>query len=171
MGNAHLNVVPYQVFPTKDGHIVLAVGNDGQFARFCQLAGDAALAQDARYATNTDRLKNRESLIPVLAGWMLKRTTLQWVALLEPNAVPCAPILKVPEVFEHPQVVARGMQTSLRSEDDRVMPLVANPMRFDGQRAMADQAPPALDQHGEALREALAKGGGWPARGGTGRLG
>ena len=167
MGNAHLNVVPYQVFPTKDGHIVLAVGNDGQFTRFCQLAGDAALAQDARYATNTDRLTNRESLSPVLAGWMLQRTTLEWVALLEPNAVPCAPILKVPEVFEHPQVVARGMQTSLRSEDDRVMPLVANPMRFDGQRAMADQAPPSLDQHGDALREALAQGGGWPARGGT----
>ena len=98
---------------------------------------------------------------------MLQRTTLEWVALLEPNAVPCAPILKVPEVFEHPQVVARGMQTSLRSEDDRVMPLVANPMRFDGPRAMADQAPPSLDQHGDALREALAQSGGWPARGGA----
>ena len=164
MGNAHMNVVPYQVFATEDGHIVLAVGNDGQFTRFCELAGDAALARDARYLTNAGRITNRDTLIPVLAGWMLQRTTQNWIDLLEPNAVPCAPILTLPGVFQHPQVVARGVLSTMDAGADRPMPLVANPMRFDGQRAIADQPPPGLDEHGDALREALAQRSGWPAR-------
>ena len=164
MGNAHMNVVPYQVFATEDGHIVLAVGNDGQFTRFCELAGDAALARDARYLTNAGRITNRDTLIPVLAGWMLQRTTQNWIDLLEPNAVPCAPILTLPGVFQHPQVVARGVLSTMDVGADRPMPLVANPMRFDGQRAIADQPPPGLDEHGDALREALAQRSGWPAR-------
>jgi crotonobetainyl-CoA:carnitine CoA-transferase CaiB-like acyl-CoA transferase len=159
MGNAHINVVPYQVFATQDGHIVLAVGNDGQFARFCALAGDAALAQDPRFVTNAQRLGHRDELIPILAGWMLKRSTAEWTALLEPNAVPCAPILELPQVFEHPQVQHRGMQVSVDG-----VPMVGTPMRFDGERPMADLPPPQLDQHGAELREALAKGNGWPGR-------
>jgi crotonobetainyl-CoA:carnitine CoA-transferase CaiB-like acyl-CoA transferase len=164
MGNAHLNVVPYQVFTTQDGHIVLAVGNDGQFARFCELAGDAALAQDPRYATNSARLINRDSLIPRLAEWMLTRSTQGWIDLLEPHAVPCAPILTLPGVFAHKQVVARGMQTGFEVGADRPMPQIANPMRFDGQRAMADQPPPGIDAQGDAIRAALARGEGWPKR-------
>ena len=164
MGNAHLNVVPYQVFTTQDGHIVLAVGNDGQFARFCELAGHAALAQDPRYATNSARLTNRDSLIPQLADWMLTRTTQGWIDLLEPHAVPCAPILNLPGVFAHKQVVARGMQTGFDVGADRPMPQIANPMRFDGQRAMADQPPPGIDEQGDAIRAALARGEGWPKR-------
>ena len=164
MGNAHLNVVPYQVFTTLDGHIVLAVGNDGQFARFCELAGHAALAQDPRYATNSARLTNRDSLIPQLADWMLTRTTQGWIDLLEPHAVPCAPILNLPGVFAHKQVVARGMQTGFDVGADRPMPQIANPMRFDGQRAMADQPPPGIDEQGDAIRAALARGEGWPKR-------
>jgi crotonobetainyl-CoA:carnitine CoA-transferase CaiB-like acyl-CoA transferase len=152
MGNAHANVVPYQVLPTQDGHIVLAVGNDGQFARFCQLAGHAEVASDPRFASNSARIEHRELLIPLISPWLLQRTTQQWCDLLEPNAVPCAPILNLPQVFEHRQVVHRGMQTQLTDAQGRAMPLVANPMRFDGQRAMADQAPPQLDQHGDALR-------------------
>ena len=159
MGNAHLNVVPYQVFGTRDGHIVLAVGNDGQFGRFCQLAGHPEVATDPRFASNEGRITHRTDLIPVLAGWMLERTTAEWTALLEPNAVPCAPILELPEVFEHPQVVHRGMKISMDG-----MPMVATPMRFDGERPVADQPPPRLDQHGEAIRAALASGQGWPAR-------
>lgn len=159
MGNAHINVVPYQVFETLDGHIVLAVGNDGQFARFCALAGDAAVAQDVRFVTNSARLANREALIAILAPWMKQRTTQQWTALLEPNSVPCAPILEVPEVLQHPQVVSRGMQVDVHG-----VPMIGNPMRFDGQRAQADLPPPQLDQHGPELREALARDGGWPAR-------
>ncbi len=164
MGNAHMNVVPYQVFETLDGHIVLAVGNDGQFARFCALAGAAALAQDARYATNSGRITHRDTLIPVLQGWMKQRNTLDWVALLEPHAVPCAPILDLPGVFKHPQVLARGVLTPMDVGADRLMPMVGNPMRFDGQRAVADQPPPGLDAQGDALRAALAKGRGWPGR-------
>jgi crotonobetainyl-CoA:carnitine CoA-transferase CaiB-like acyl-CoA transferase len=159
MGNAHVNIVPYQVFATKDGHIVVAVGNDGQFQRFCALAGDAALAQDPRYATNPARVERRDELVPILAAWMLERTTAEWTALFEPNAVPCAPILDLPGVFQHPQVVSRGM----RIEGVNGVPMVASPMRFDGERAISALPPPALDEHGAALRQALSAGAGWPA--------
>ena len=156
MGNAHINVVPYQVFGTRDGHIVLAIGNDGQFARFCALAGDASVAQDPRFATNSDRLQHRSALVAILSVWMLRRDTAEWTALLEPNAVPCAPILDLPEVFRHPQVVARGMQ--LRA--DNGMPLVGTPMCFDGLRPSAELPPPQLDEHGDAIRHALSLGAG-----------
>ena len=164
MGNAHLNVVPYQVFATQDGHCVIAIGNDGQFARFCELAGHPDVAHDPRYATNTARLANRSSLIPLMQTWLMMRSTQGWIALLEPNAVPCAPILNLPGVFAHHQVVARGMQAGLDVGTERPMPMVPNPMRFDGQRAMAQQPPPGLDEHGDALREALRQGQGWPKR-------
>jgi crotonobetainyl-CoA:carnitine CoA-transferase CaiB-like acyl-CoA transferase len=95
---------------------------------------------------------------------MQERSTLDWVALLEPNAVPCAPILDLPGVFQQPQVVARGMKIGMNTGAERPMPLVANPMRFDGQRAIADQPPPGLDAQGDPIRRALAQGPGWPAR-------
>lgn len=158
MGNAHVNIVPYQVFATKDGHIVIAVGNDGQFERFCTLAGHAEVAADPRYARNSSRVERRAELVPVMAAWMLERTTAQWVALLEPNAVPCAPILSIPDALAHPQVVARGM----RVETDGI-PMLATPMRFDGQRPVAPLAPPRLDEHGDAIRQALAEQAGWPS--------
>ena len=158
VGNAHVNVVPYQVFATADGHIVLAVGNDGQFARFCSLNGQPAVAQDPRFITNAQRIGHRAELIPILAGWMLGRTTAQWTALLEPNAVPCAPILELPEVFKHAQVLHRAIQ--LQGDGP---PMVGTPLRFDGQRPVADLPPPHLDAHGHAVREALAHGPGWPA--------
>lgn len=164
MGNAHLNVAPYQVFATQDGNIVLAVGNDGQFARFCELAGHPEVAKDERFITNTGRIGHRDLLIPQLAGWMLERTTQGWMDLLEPNAVPCAPILELPGVFRHPQVIARGMKIEVDSGDEKPMPLVANPMRFDGERAIADQPPPGLDAQGDAIRAALAASSGWPGR-------
>lgn len=164
MGNAHLNVVPYQVFTTADGHIVLAVGNDGQFARFCELAGHAEVAADVRFTENSARLANRDALIPQIAQWMLTRTTQGWIDLLEPNAVPCAPILTLPGVFAHKQVVARGMQAGFDVGADRLMPTIPNPMRFDGERAMADQPPPKIDEQGDAIRAALAAGKGWPSR-------
>ena len=164
MGNAHMNVVPYQVFATLDGHCVIAIGNDGQFARFCELAGHPAVAQDPRYAGNSARLVHRDSLIPLLQTWMQQRSTQSWIDLLEPNAVPCAPILDLPGVFAHHQVVARGMQAGLAVGAKRPMPMVPNPMCFDGQRAFALRPPPGLDEHGDALREALRQGHGWPAR-------
>ena len=158
MGNAHVNIVPYQVFATKDGHIVIAVGNDGQFERFCTLAGHPEVAADPRYARNSSRVERRAELVPVMAAWMLERTTAQWVALLEPNAVPCAPILSIPDALAHPQVVARGMRVETGG-----IPMLATPMRFDGQRPVAPLAPPRLDEHGDAIRRALSGQTGWPA--------
>ena len=164
MGNAHVNIVPYQVFATQDGHIVLATGNHGQFVRFCQLAGHAETAHDERYADNSQRLEHREELVPLIATWMRERTTAQWLALLEPNAVPCAPILEIPGVFEHPQVQHRGMQVPLSDALGRAVPMVASPMRFNGVRALSELVPPQLDEHGEAIRQALGAGATWPSR-------
>jgi crotonobetainyl-CoA:carnitine CoA-transferase CaiB-like acyl-CoA transferase len=158
MGNAHVNVVPYQVFKTRDGHIVLAVGNDGQFQRFCKLAGRAAVGIDPLFATNALRIEHRNALTAEIAVWMVERTTAQWTALLEPNAVPCAPILELPEVFQHPQVVARGMKIH-----NAGMPMVAPPMRLDGERAVSDRPAPQLDEHGSAIRDALAHSPDWPS--------
>jgi crotonobetainyl-CoA:carnitine CoA-transferase CaiB-like acyl-CoA transferase len=163
MGNAHVNIVPYQVFATKDGHLVLAVGNDGQFQRFCAQAGHPEVAADPRYATNPGRVEHREVLVPLLAGWLRERTTAEWIALLEPNAVPCAPILTLPGVFAHPQVVHRGMQVHLTDAAGRLVPGVAQPMRFDGQRPVADSPPPALDADGNTVRAGTASGGAWKA--------
>jgi crotonobetainyl-CoA:carnitine CoA-transferase CaiB-like acyl-CoA transferase len=152
------------VFATKDGHIVLAVGNDGQFQRFCELAGCPDVALDPRYARNEGRVERRAELVPVLSAWMLERSTAEWTALLEPHAVPCAPILELPGVFAHPQVLARGMQITRPDAAGLAVPLVGNPMRFDGLRPGAELAPPGLDQHGETIRAALsqAAGAAWP---------
>ena len=158
MGKAHINIVPYQVFATKDGHLVLAPGDDGQWVRHCQLAGRPDVAHDGRYVDNAARVERRHELVPVITAWMLERTTEQWIARLEPNGVRCAPILELPEVFKHPQLLSRGMPLSAGG-----MPMVGTPMRFDGQRPEAELPPPQLDEHGDALRRALALGAGWPA--------
>ncbi|MES2363677.1 MAG: CaiB/BaiF CoA-transferase family protein [Pseudomonadota bacterium] len=145
MGNAHPNIVPYQVFPTRDGHMVLAVGNDGQFARFCAAAGQPAVSGDLRYSTNPARVENRQSLVPVITGWTLQRDTAEWVRMLDQSAVPCSPILDIAQVMAHPHVAARGMK--LESSDTSVPPMVANPMLMDGVRPRADLPPPELGAH------------------------
>lgn len=147
MGNAHPNIVPYQVFPTQDGHMVLAIGNDGQFSRFCEAAGHADVAQDARFATNPQRVLNRNALVPLITGWTLLRTTAQWVEDLEHNAVPCSPILDVAQVMNHPHVKARGMVLGAQGHQP---PMVATPMRFDGKRPQAPLPPPSMGS-GEAV--------------------
>ncbi len=145
MGNAHPNIVPYQVFPTRDGHMVLAVGNDGQFVRFCEAAGHAPVAQDARFITNPLRVENRQALVALITGWTRQRDTTEWVRCLNQAVVPCSPINDVAQVLSHPQVAARGLRVA--PETDTVPPMVANPMLMDGQRPMADLPPPALDAH------------------------
>ena len=139
--------------------MVIAIGNDGQFARFCQLNDRPEVAQDPRFVTNSARLANRDTLADILAGWLRTRSTRAWTDLLEPNAVPCAPILEVPEVFAHPQVIERGMKITQAG-----MPMIATPMRFDGVRPVADQPPPMLDEHGQTIRAALALDAAWPQR-------
>lgn len=145
MGNAHPNIVPYQVFPTRDGHMVLAVGNDGQFARFCEAAGQGLVSGDARYSTNPARVENRQSLVPMITGWTLQRDTAEWVRVLDSSGVPCSPILDITQVMAHPHVAARGMK--LESSDQSVPPMVANPMLMDGVRPKADLPPPELGAH------------------------
>ncbi|MBU3646963.1 MAG: CoA transferase [Limnohabitans sp.] len=142
MGNAHPNIVPYQVFPTRNGHMVLAVGNDGQFERFCLAAGYPEIAADLAYKTNSDRVNNREKLVSMLAAWMILRDTEEWVQLLDDSSVPCSPILDVDQVMMHPHVLARGMK--LTSADPAVPPMIAQPMLIDGQRMTSQLAPPTL---------------------------
>ena len=144
MGNAHPNIVPYQVFPTLDGHMVLAIGNDGQFARFCEAAGHPDTALDTRFATNPERVKHRETLVPMLAEWLRQRDTADWEKLLNGHSVPCSPILDVAQVMAHTHVAARGMV--LPSRDAQHPPMVANPIVFDGQRPVSHTPPPALGQ-------------------------
>lgn len=145
MGNAHPNIVPYQVFPTRDGHMVLAVGNDGQFVRLCEAAGQPALARDQRFTSNPQRVEHRAALIPLITQWTLQRDTADWVALLKAAGVPCSPILNVAEVMEHPHTLARELR--LQAQDANTPPMVAQPMLMDGQRLVADLAPPALNAH------------------------
>jgi len=142
MGNAHPNIVPYQVFPTRDGHMVLAVGNDGQFERFCLAAGHPHVSNDPAYKTNPARVKNRQTLVPMLTAWMMQKDTAEWGRLLDSANVPSSPILDVEQVMMHPHVLARGMK--LTSDDSTTPPMIANPMLMDGQRMISELAPPAL---------------------------
>jgi len=146
MGNAHPTVVPYQAFQTADGHIILAIGNDGQFQRFCAVAGLEALAEDARYRTNAARIINRETLIPRIAEALRKRTSSDWIALLESKAVPCGPINTIDQVFADPQVQARGMRRVLNHETAGPLPVVANPVRMATHDTTSAKAPPMLGE-------------------------
>jgi crotonobetainyl-CoA:carnitine CoA-transferase CaiB-like acyl-CoA transferase len=117
------------------------VGNDGQFARFCEVAGHPEVASDERFATNPMRVQHRSVLVPMLAQWMLERSTEQWVNQLEAAAVPCSPILAIDQVLTHPQVQARGL---CLPAVDGAPPMIANPMRLDGQRPVSPKPPPSL---------------------------
>ncbi len=142
MGNAHPNIVPYQVFPTRDGHMVLAVGNDGQFAKFCGACDHLEVSRDVRFATNPARVEHRATLVPMITGWTLQRNTTDWVQLLDVAGVPCSPILDIAQVMEHPHVAARGLR--LQPDLDGAPPMIANPMVLDGQRPVAELPPPTL---------------------------
>ncbi|MEN9889183.1 MAG: hypothetical protein RL559_1220 [Pseudomonadota bacterium] len=147
MGNAHPNTVPYQDFPTADGHMILAIGNDGQFARFCAAAGQPDWARDPRYATNAARLAHRGELIARLRELTRTRSTSEWVALLESVAVPCGPINTIADVFADPQVQARGLQMQMDHPSAGPIPLVASPIRLSDTPVQYHQAPPVLGQH------------------------
>lgn len=156
MGNAHPNTVPYQDFPTADGHMILAIGNDGQFARFCHAVGRAEWAADERFATNAARLAHREVLIELLREVTAQRGTREWIALLEQHAVPCGPINTVADVFADEQVRARGMQIAMEHPQAGEIPLVASPMRLSDTPVQYRATPPQLGQHTqEVLRERL----------------
>lgn len=156
-GNIHPSLAPYQDFPSRDGNVLLAIGNDGQFARFCQACGHPEWAQDVRFATNTARVQNRTALLELMVPVMQTRTTAEWIALLEDKAVPCGPINTIAQAFDDPQVQARGIRQMLpRQAGDGITQIatVANPMRLSATPVSYRSAPPALGQHThEVLRE------------------
>ncbi|NMG42615.1 CoA transferase [Aromatoleum toluvorans] len=155
LGNAHPNIVPYQDFPTDDGYMILAIGNDGQFARFCEAAGDPALAADPRFASNQARVEHRATLIPLLNKLTIRRTTADWIARLEAAGVPCGPINTLADVFADPQVQARGLRVELQHPALGSVPQVANPMRLSATPVEYRSAPPLLGEHTDAVLSAL----------------
>jgi crotonobetainyl-CoA:carnitine CoA-transferase CaiB-like acyl-CoA transferase len=156
LGNAHPNIVPYQTFSTADGDIILACGNDNLFNKFCEVAGTPELARDSRFSTNARRVENRAAITALLADVFRKRTTREWVSALEAAGVPNGPINNIKQVFEEPQVVARGMRIDLPHPTAGSVPLVASPMHFSATPLEFPMAPPTLGQHtDEILREVL----------------
>ena len=151
MGNAHPSIVPYQDFPTADGHMILAIGNDGQFARFCEVAGRPELAADARFATNRARVENRSELIPLLNEITATRTTAEWIGQLEARAVPCGPINGLAEVFADPQVQARGLAVKMPHPEAGEVPLVASPIRLSKTPVEYRRAPPLVGEHTDEI--------------------
>ncbi|SJZ41925.1 Crotonobetainyl-CoA:carnitine CoA-transferase CaiB [Oceanospirillum multiglobuliferum] len=151
MGNAHPNIVPYQSFATEDGFMILAVGNDDQFRRFCVEAKVAYLADDPLYQTNAARVANRASLIPLLSEVILTRCTASWVGALENQAVPCGPINDIGQAFQDPQIQARGMQLSLSHPESGEAPAVANPLKLSGTPIEYSNTAPLLGEHTEQI--------------------
>ena len=155
LGNAHPNIVPYQSFETSDGYMILAVGNDTQFAKFCQEAGQPELATDERFVSNAQRVANREALVALLEPLVRKRTTADWIAALEAVSVPCGPINSIGEAFEDPQIKARQMQIEIphpRSESG-ASPSVANPLKMSGTPITYDNPAPLLGEHTRKVLE------------------
>jgi crotonobetainyl-CoA:carnitine CoA-transferase CaiB-like acyl-CoA transferase len=161
-GNAHANIVPYQVFevaPDANGHpqhIILAVGNDGQFAKFCEVAGRSELAGDERFARNQNRVRHRAVLVPLLESVMKTRTKADWLAALEAAKVPCGPINDLTEVFADPQVRERGMVRTWSHPLADTVDLVASPIKMSATPVRNDRPPPLLGEHtDEVLAEWL----------------
>jgi len=151
LGNAHPNIVPYQDFPTADGDFILTVGNDGQFRRFCEVAGHSEWASDARFVSNAQRVANRAELIPLIRQATVFRTTAEWNAALEHAGVPCGPINDLAQVFDDAQVKARGVQISLPHALSGEVPLVANPIRLSRTPVEYRCAPPLLGEHNDEV--------------------
>ncbi len=151
LGNEHPNIVPYQTFATKDGHIIMAVGNDRQYAEFCRIIGAAHLGSDERYKTNRGRVEHRDALVPALRPFMKARTTAEWTAAFEADAVPCGPINTIDQVFENPQIKARGLLQRLPTLDGGFVPTVASPILFSQTPAKATTAAPRLGENTEGV--------------------
>jgi crotonobetainyl-CoA:carnitine CoA-transferase CaiB-like acyl-CoA transferase len=155
-GNASPIIVPYQTFPTSDGWIIVAVGNDGQFRHFVTAGGEAHLAENPLYINNPIRVENRKSLIPLLEVMTRRKTKAEWISLLEAANVPCGPINNFEEVFDNEQVKARGVQIQVPHPTAGSMKLVASPMRLSETPVEVRMAPPTLGQHtDEILQERL----------------
>jgi len=155
LGNEHPNIVPYQVFQTSDGYVVLSIGNDPTFKRFCETFGLAALLEDARFSTNAARVENRRLVTDTLAPVMLGQTTAWWVDRLEAAKIGCGPINTIEQVFADPQVKARGVLVEMTRPDGGTVQVVANPVRLSETPADYRIAPPALGQHTDEVLSGL----------------
>ena len=158
LGNAHPNIVPYQPFRTADGYIIVAIGNDGQFERFCDLAGRPDLARDPAYASNDSRVRNREALLPVLREIFAGRPSAEWLEGLEERNIGCGPINDLEDVFGDPHVEAREMVVRMDHPLDggAGVALIGSPMKLSGTPVEYRHPPPLLGEHTEAvLRDRL----------------
>ena len=151
MGNAHPNIVPYQDFPTQDGAMILAVGNDSQFAKLAIVAGHSEWALAPEFATNRARVENRAAFVAAFTAVSVTRTTKDWIAALEAAGVPCGPINSLAEVFDDPQVIARGTRITLPHAAGVDVALVANPIRMSETPPEYRSAPPTLGLHTRAV--------------------
>jgi crotonobetainyl-CoA:carnitine CoA-transferase CaiB-like acyl-CoA transferase len=151
IGNSHPNIVPYQAFATQDGHLILAVGNDAQFQRFCDVIDQPQLALDSRYACNRARVENRETLCQQISDLLKKNDTDDWLQRFENNSIPCGPINSIDQVFADPQILARKMQISIADKRAGEIPGVANPINYS--RSTIDYAvpPPELGSSTESI--------------------
>ncbi|HWH82370.1 MAG TPA: CaiB/BaiF CoA-transferase family protein [Burkholderiaceae bacterium] len=161
VGNAHPNIVPYQDFPTADGHMIIAVGNDAQFRALCGALGHAEWADDERYATNPQRVRNSDALVAEIRAITSRRSTDDWVTCLGTAGVPCGPINTLDRVFDDPQVRSRGLRVELEHPLAGHVALVANPIRLSETPVTYRGAPPRLGEHTQAaVRDWLGAEGG-----------
>src|SRR5690606_11607406 len=155
LGNAHPNMVPYQVFNCREGKLILAIGNDGQYANFCRAVGRPELAADERFRKVSGRVSNRAVLLPMVADILLEKTAAEWIPLLEAVNVPCGPIYNLQQVFEDPQVQYRDLKSSLPHAAGVDVPNVASPLRFSETPVAYASAAPQLGQHTDAVLQRL----------------
>jgi crotonobetainyl-CoA:carnitine CoA-transferase CaiB-like acyl-CoA transferase len=158
MGNAHANIVPYQTFACADGHIIVATGNDSQYQKFIEVGQRPELGTDPRFVSNPLRVKHRDILVPLLAEMVMTKTRAEWIDQLEAAGVPCGPINDIGDVFDNPQVKARGVAIDMAHPSAGKVTLVRSPMRLSATPTSAHRAPPMLGQHtDEVLREVLGR--------------
>jgi len=159
IGNAHPNIVPYQDFPTADGYMIVAVGNDSQFASLCMALGKPEWSSEQRFSTNPQRVKNRGELVAMIRGATVCRPTKEWIAVMEAAGVPCGPINDLEDVFSDPHVQARNVRIEMQHPLAKQVALVANPIRMSESPVQYRQSPPTLGQHtSEVLRDWLEMG-------------
>jgi len=156
-GNAHPNIVPYQAFQTSDGFIILAVGNDAQFERFCALAERPDLAADECFRRNSARVENRDLLLPQVIEIMRSKSSDEWLEQLNARGIPCGPINNIDQVFADAQVQHRGLQLELRHPTAGSVASIANPIRLSQTPIEYELAPPLLGEHTDEVLQRVLK--------------